>query len=513
MSLNSIGRDIPDSHVGSRLLYQGPWARTPEGLRHAPPLVSIRPGDSKIIPSLREAIAASGLRDGMTVSFHHHLRNGDHVLNMVMEVIAGMGIRDLTVAPSSLFPVHGPLVDHIRKGVVRGLQTNYALGPVAEAVSRGELPTPMFLRTHGGRVRAIEAGELAIDVAFIAAPAADPYGNINGVYGPSACGSLGYAAADAQHARFVVAVTDNLMPYPLRPVSIPQTRVDAVVVVDKLGEPKDIVSGSTRITRDPVGLLIARSAAEVIDGAGLIKEGMSFQTGAGGTSLAVAAFVRRYMEERKITASFGMGGTTGYFVQMLRDGLLRSLLDTQCFDLEAVESLRDDPRHVEVDCGYYANPWNKGAVVNLLDTVVLGATEIDTDFNVNVVSSSDGIIMGGSGGHADTAAGARLALIVTTTRRTRLPIIRDRVTTVTTPGETVDVVVTETGVAVNPRRADLADRLRERGLPVVSIEDMKKQIQDLTGKPSPAAVTDRVVALVEYRDGSLLDVVYQVKQD
>ncbi len=88
-----------------------------------------------------------------------------------------MGLRDLTVAPSSLFAVHAPLVEHIRNGVVTRIFTVYMVGPVADAVSQGLLATPVVIQTLGGRARAIESGQLHIDIAFIAAPAADDYGN------------------------------------------------------------------------------------------------------------------------------------------------------------------------------------------------------------------------------------------------------------------------------------------------------------------------------------------------
>ena len=42
----------------------------------------------KVLPDLEEAIRRVGLKDGMTISFHHHFRNGDYVVNMVMDVIA-----------------------------------------------------------------------------------------------------------------------------------------------------------------------------------------------------------------------------------------------------------------------------------------------------------------------------------------------------------------------------------------------------------------------------------------
>ena len=148
---------------------------------------------NKLTSSLSEAIRNSGLQSGMTVSFHHHLRNGDHVLNMVMAEIAALGIEGLTVNASSLFDVHAPLAEHIRRGVVRKLQTNYMSGALGRFISEGNMEEPVEFRTHGGRPRDIAAGITPIDVAFIAAPASDPMGNCSGKLGRSACGSLGYA--------------------------------------------------------------------------------------------------------------------------------------------------------------------------------------------------------------------------------------------------------------------------------------------------------------------------------
>lgn len=464
---------------------------------------------TKLRDSLRQAIEASGLESGMTVSFHHHLRNGDYVMAMVMDEIAALGIRDIRVAASSFFPVHGSLVRHIKSGVITALDCNYMSGPLAEAVTAGMLEKPVTFRTHGGRPRAILEGSLSIDVAFIAAPSSDEKGNLNGVKGPSACGSLGYAMADAQMARQVVAVTDHPVPYPNGPVSIDETLVDHVVVVDSIGDPAGIVSGTTRVTRDPVGHVIARNAAEVIDASGLLKEGISFQTGAGGASLATAHYVRQKMIDRGIKGSFGMGGITGFFVDMLKEGLMETLIDVQCFDLEAVRSIAENPNHLEVSASFYANPGAKSCAVENLDVVVLGATEIDTAFNVNVLTDSSGNIMGGSGGHSDTAAGAKLTLIVANLLRARLPIVVDRVTTKVTPGETVDVLVTERGIAVNPARPDLKAALLEKGLPVVDIEELKALAERLAGVPRKRKFTDQVVGVVEYRDGTLIDRVYK----
>ena len=464
---------------------------------------------SKLVNSIREAIALSGLKDGMTVSFHHHLRNGDFVLNMVMEQIAAMGIKDINVNASSLFDTHMGLQEHIANGVVTGVSADYISAGLGKAFSRGIMEKPVQFRTHGGRPSDICLGRTPIDVAFIAAPAADPMGNCSGKYGKSACGSLGYAYADAMHAKKVVIITDNLVPYPLLDWSISEDYVDFVVQVDAIGNPKGIVSGTTQITRDPVGLVMASHAAKVIEASGLLKDGFSFQTGAGGASLAAAKFLKEIMLEKKIQGSFGLGGITGYMVDMLREGCFRSLLDVQCFDLKAVESIRTDPRHQEISAMHYASPSSRSAVVNSLDVVILGATEIDTDFNVNVHTDSNGYIMGGSGGHSDTAAGAKLSMIIAPMFRARLPIVTDRVTCISTPGQDIDVLVTQGGIAVNPKNVELTQRLKDAGLPVIDIHELKEKAERITGTPKKSPKGDRVVAQVISRYGDLQDNIYQ----
>ena len=466
---------------------------------------------SKLVRSIREAIALSGLRDGMTVSFHHHLRNGDFVLNMVMEQIAALGIRDISVNASSLFDAHTPILEHIENHVVTGIGANYISAGVGRAISRGIMERPVQFRTHGGRPSDISRGRTPIDVAFIAAPAADPMGNCSGKYGKSACGSLGYAFADAMYAKKVVVITDNLMPYPLQDFSISEDYVDFVVQVDAIGNPKGIVSGTTQITRDPVGLVMASHASKVIEASGLLKDGFSFQTGAGGASLAAAKFLKEIMLQKGIRGSFGLGGITGYMVDMLRSGCFRSLLDVQCFDLEAIESLRTDPRHREISAMQYASPSSRSAVVDSLDVVILGATEIDTDFNVNVHTDSNGYIMGGSGGHSDTAAGAKLSMIIAPMFRARMPIVTDRVKCISTPGSDIDVLVTQGGIAVNPKNAELTAKLKAAGLPVTDIHELKEKTEAITGKPASAPRGDRVVAQVISRYGQLQDEIYSVK--
>ena len=466
---------------------------------------------SKVVSCVKEAVRLAGLKDGMTVSFHHHLRNGDFVLNMVMDEIAAQGYKDINVNASSLFDVHTPLLEHIKNGVVTGISADYIAAGLGRAISQGIMEKPVQFRTHGGRPSDISLGRTPIDVAFIAAPTADTMGNCSGKYGKSACGSLGYAYADAMYAKKVVVITDNLVPYPLQDFSISEDWVDYVVCVDAIGNPKGIVSGTTQITRDPVGLVMASHAAQVIAHSGLLKDGFSFQTGAGGASLAAAKFLKDIMLEKGIQGSFGLGGITGYMVDMLQAGCFRNLMDVQCFDLKAVESIRSDPRHQEISAMHYASPSSRSAVVDSLDVVILGATQIDTDFNVNVHTDSNGYIMGGSGGHSDTAAGAKLSMIIAPMFRARLPIVTDRVTCISTPGKDIDVLVTQGGIAVNPKNGELTQRLKDAGLPIVDIRELKEKTEQITGTPRTLPKGDRVVAEVISRYGDLQDQIFNVK--
>ena len=465
---------------------------------------------NKLVKSIREAIELSGLKSGMSVSFHHHLRNGDYTLNMVMDEIAALGIRDLTLNASSIFDIHAPLEEHIQNHVVRKINTNYMSAGLGHRISEGIMEEAVDFRTHGGRPRDIALGNTPIDVAFIAAPSADAAGNCSGKYGPSACGSLGYAIPDAMYAKKVVVITDNLVDYPLVGWSIPEIHVDYVVQVPAIGNPKGIVSGTTKITRDPVGLVMAQSAVQVIRHSGLLKDGFSFQTGAGGASLAAAQFLKGIMLKEQIQGSFASGGITGYLVDMLNEGCFKSLMDVQCFDLKAVESIRSNPAHQEISAMQYASPAAKSAVVDQLDVVILGATEVDTDFNVNVHTDSNGYIMGGSGGHSDTAAGAKLSMIIAPLFRARLPIVTDRVSCISTPGRDIDVLVTQRGIAVNPKNQELMQRLKDAKLPVVDIHELKEIAEKITGKPVKRASEGRTVANVIYRDGSLIDTIRQV---
>lgn len=467
-----------------------------------------RDGDLQFFNSLDDVFEYFQISNHMTLSFHHHLRNGDYVMNLVANKLLNDQFQNITFAPSSIFPNNEILVRLIEQKVVTNIRTNYLSGPVSKAIQAGLLDGLLLMDTHGGRARAIEAGELAIDVAFLATPEVDKNGNGYGASGKSACGSLGYAISDLKFAKKVVLVTDNLVDLIENP-EFDQKYVDAVLVIDSIGNPSGIVSGTTKITRDPIGLLIARKAATIIDALGLIKKGFSMQTGAGGTSLAVASYVSQIMKKKHIIGNFASGGITSYYVNLLNEGLFERLYDVQCFDLEAVQSYRSNPNHMGMSASKYANPFDD-PVVNKLDVVILGATEVDLDFNVNVTTDSFGNIIGGSGGHADTAHGAKVAIIVANLIRSRISLIKRRVQTITTPGEDIDLVITERGVAVNQNRLDLMELLKRANIKFITINELFEIAQTICGTPNEINYrNNQVIGAVIYRDGTIIDYLYQ----
>jgi len=467
------------------------------------------------LATLEEAIRRSGLTDGMTISFHHHFRAGDKVVNMVVGKLAEMGFKNLKLAASSLQDVHEPLIEHIKNGVITEISTSGLRGPLAKAVSQGLMDKPVIFRSHGGRGSAIASGDLHIDVAFIAASSSDPLGNACGYsrseHAKSICGSLGYALPDAQHANHVVIITDDLVAYPNTPNSISEHDVESVVVVDSVGDSSKISSGAIRDTKNPRDILLAQQAAKVIINSGYFKNGFSIQTGSGGASLAAVKFLRENMVEQGIKASFALGGITANMVRLHEEGLIDRLVDVQSFDRVAAESLMNDPMNKEVSACEYASKDEPGSAVHYLDIVILSALEVDVNFNVNVLVGSDGIIRGAIGGHPDTAEDSALSIIVCPLLRGRIPCVVDEVTTLITPGRTVDVIVTEYGIAVNPRRPEIAERLRAAKLNVVDINSLRDKALSIIGTPAPLPFGDKVVGVVMNRDGSVQDVIRNIK--
>jgi len=510
MTINQVGRDIPDQYANQYGVYAGELTNIKDYQRATKKVHPVKPRDSKLLASIHDAIIQTGLKDGMTISFHHHFREGDYIMNMVLAEIAKMGIKDLSIAPSSIANVHEPLIDYIKQGVVTHVTSSGLRDKVGAAISEGILADPVVIRSHGGRARAIERGDIHIDVAFLGAPSADEYGNANGVKGKTTCGSLGYAMVDAQYADQVVIITDSLMPYPNTPISIPQTLVDYVVEVDAIGDPEGIAKGATRFTKNPKELLIAEYAAKMITESTYFKDGFSFQTGTGGAALAVTRFLKQAMIDQNLKASFVLGGITNAMAELLEDGLVEKVIDVQDFDHPSAISLGKNSEHYEIDAAMYASPLSKGSVINQLDIAILSALEIDTQFNVNVITGSDGVLRGASGGHSDTSTACKMSMVIAPIVRGRIPTIVDQVTTVVTPGSSIDVVVTELGIAINPLRTDLIAAFKDSKIPQLTIEALKEKAYAITGEPAPIKYGDRPVALIEYRDGTLIDVVKNV---
>ncbi|KAA5938025.1 citrate lyase subunit alpha [Pantoea sp. Bo_2] len=467
----------------------------------------------KICASLEEAITRSGLTDGMTISFHHAFREGDRVINSVVGILARLGFKGLTLASSSLMTCNESLIEHIRNGVITRIYTSGMRGKLAEAISHGLMAEPVQIHSHGGRVKLLQDGELKIDVAFLGVPCSDEFGNANGTQGKSCCGSLGYAMVDAQFARKVVLLTEELVPFPNMPASLVQDQVDYIVQVESVGDPEKISVGAARVTSNPRELMIARYAADVIEYSGYFNNGFSMQTGSGAAATACTRFMEEKMERLGVKASFALGGITGALVSLFEKGLVAKLLDTQCFDSVAAASLARNPHHVEISTNVYANPGSKAASCDQLDVVILSALEIDLDFNVNVITGSDGVMRGASGGHCDVAAAANLTIVVAPLLRSRIPTVVKHVTTLLTPGESIDVLVTDHGIAVNPARPEIRERLVNAGLKVVNITTLYERAITLSGVPKPIQFTDRIVGVIRYRDGSVIDIVRQVEEN
>ena len=467
------------------------------------------------LTTLEEAIRRSGLRDGMTISFHHHFRGGDKVVNLVVDCLSRMGFKDLHLAASSLSDVHKPLIEHIKNGVITRISTSGLRGELADAISHGLMAQPVVFRSHGGRGSAIASGELKIDVAFLGASSSDELGNACGYSrsdcAKSICGSLGYALPDARYAAHVVVITDDLVAYPNMPMSISAADVESVVVVDSVGDSSKISAGAIRDSKNPRDILLAKQAAKVVINSGYFKDGFSIQTGTGGASLAVVKYIREQMLQRGIKASFALGGITAHMVKLHEEGLIDRLVDVQSFDKVAAESLKNDSTHQEVSAVEYASGQHLGSATHALDIVILSALEVDVDFNVNVLVGSDGIIRGAIGGHQDTAADSALSIIVCPLLRGRIPCVVQKVTTLITPGKSVDVVVTEYGIAVNPARPEIAERLQAAGLKVVDIKSLAEKASSIIGTPDPLPFGDKVVGIVMNRDGSVLDKIYNIQ--
>jgi citrate lyase subunit alpha/citrate CoA-transferase len=183
----------------------------------------------KILPSLKELFEEVDIHKNTSISFHHHLRNGDLVINQVLDQYIEHKVRDIELFPSSIFPSYHTIKELLEHEQVKHITTNYISGQVAEYLSYFGQENILTMQTHGGRARAIIEGKSKIDIAFIAAPSVNLKGDAVGYKGPSKCGSLGYAVADSEYAKMVVLLTDHLVDEPLNHVEIDGKNVDYII--------------------------------------------------------------------------------------------------------------------------------------------------------------------------------------------------------------------------------------------------------------------------------------------
>lgn len=513
---NAAGRLVPTEVNGQEQIpFKGINNYKPKGYKAKSPIrtcIDYPEDGNKIVKDLKTALKKAGLKDGMTISTHHHLRNGDAVTNILFDTIKEMGIKNIRWFPSASFPVHSHLIKYLEDGTIHHIEGSMN-GPLGKFTSKGKMKGIGVLRSHGGRYQAIQDGEVHIDLAVIAAPTADPFGNATGDRGKSACGLLGFALGDSEYADRVIVVTDNLVPFPCVPWQIHGNNVDFVLQVESLGDSAKIVSGTTEVTKSPDRLLIAEHVADFIEAAGIMKNGFSLQAGAGGTNLAFVLFLKEKMKAKEIKARFMRGGSTKYLVELLEDGLTDYILDGQTFDLDGVRSIRENANHVNTSPFTSYNFHGKGNFASMVDVAVLGATEVDLNFNANVVTHSDGYLLHGIGGWQNCLY-SKCSILAIPSFRDRIPVIVDEVATLCGPGELIDVIITERGICINPKRKDLMKALKNSKLPIRDIKDLKKEVDEICGgKPAkPKLNKDKVVAIIKWVDGTVLDSVFQVKK-
>lgn len=466
------------------------------------------------------------INDGDTISYPHYYRTGDRGLERIVAGLREAGKKDIRLYANAIFDHTDPwLIQAFHDGILTGLYGNIYRRFGAHVMS-GELkPWITVGFSHGNRVRKLQTGEVHVKMAFAPVPIADIHGNANGIdgRGDQLCGPLGLAAADTEFADFTCLLAGTLSETLVVPAALSMENTDFVVPMEVPGLSAGIGSGSLDLERargNPFNSRVAECVTGVMRAAGVVRDSFNFQVGSG-AGLVVLNNIRTMLRESGIRAGFAMGGVTSLHVDMLQEGTLRNLLHGQLFEPSArvISSLREDPAHVEITPGYYASVAGKECAVNLLDLAVLSALEVDLDFNLNTVCAN-GRIIGGIGGGQDVAAGAALAIIflplATGKNGAGFPKVVDRVYTRTTPGEVVDVVVTEEYAAVNPRsrspyRESILENAGREGLEILSIEELHlrslEKAKEWGAVPARTETTENILHAVEWRDGTLLDVI------
>jgi len=465
----------------------------------------------KVVRSVDEAIERVGLSDQMTVSFHHHLREGDTVLLGVLEAARKKGIRNLTLCASSLMQCHDNLIDSLTDGTVAQVDSSGLRGRLGRFIRQGGMERPVILRPHGGRARAIADGERTIDIAFIAASAADIYGNANGVQGDNAFGSLGYGIWDSLQAKKTVILTDHLSQSLLPYISISQSETDCVAVVNSIGNRQLLKAGALTEKSDPISTAIAKNVATLLLKAGIARNGSNIQMGSGGVSLQVIRYLKEAFTEHGWRFRHAVGGITAGLINALEEGWIEALMDVQSFDPAAGESILKNRNHHEMDANTYANPNNPFSMVNDVDIAILSALEIDLDWNVNVLTGSDGVWMGALGGHPDVAEASKLAIVVAPLIRERIPIVVERVRALVTPGKDIDVFVCDWGIAVKEEREDIRRSLTETGIRIYTMKELFETASRLVGQAKTEESGGRAVALIQDRRGQTLSEIGELR--
>ena len=173
--------------------------------------------------------------------------------------------------------------------------------------------------------------------------------------------------------------------------------------------------------------------------------------------------------------------------------------------------MRENYGHVNTSPFTSYNWHGKGNFASMLDVVVLGATEVDVNFNANVVTHSDGRMLHGIGGWQNCLF-SKCTILPIPSFRKKIPIIVDNVTTLVGPGELIDVVATERGIAINPLRKDLIKTTKNSGLPIRPIEEIKEEVDDLIGGPPvKPELMDEVISVGKWVDGTVIDSIFKIK--
>lgn len=466
------------------------------------------------------------ISDGDVISYPHYYRTGDNGLRMVVEKLRETGKRDIIIYGNAFFDHTDPwLIEAVRDGIVSGLYGNVYRKLGAHVMAGEFLPWVTVGFSHGNRVRKLQTGEVTVKVAFGPVPIADIHGNANGLLGKpeQLCGPVGLFHADAEYADYTCLLAGTVSEHVIMPTPLSMEQVDFVVPVDAPGLNSGIGSGTLDIGKarsNPFNAQVAENVTRVMRASGVVKNNFAFQVGSG-AGLIVLENIRAMLKQDNIKANFTIGGITSLHVDMLEEGTVRHLMHGQLFEPNEnmFASMLNHPNHHEITTAYYASVANKESAVNMLDLAVLSALEVDIDFNLNTVCAN-GRIIGGIGGGQDVAAGADLTIIflplATGKNGKGFPKVVDKVYTRTTPGEVIDAVVTEEFAAVNPNSAStykdaIIERAEAEGLSLVSIEELHEKsiakAKEFGDIPPPAETTDEIVHAIEWRDGTLLDVI------